>query len=55
MNSFEKEKELFINRKKREYIAAYKIQQWWYKVTMSPEYVIGRKFIEKRRAELFEE
>jgi hypothetical protein len=24
--------------KMRKYMAAYKIQQWWYKITLSPEY-----------------
>ena len=31
----------------REYMAAYKIQQWWFKITMSPHYKIGRKFINR--------
>jgi len=36
-------------KKCREYMAAYQIQQWWYHITMSPHYSIGRKMIEKRR------
>ena len=37
-----------------EYIAAYRIQQWWYKITLSPEYAIGRKFINRKYDEMFE-
>ena len=53
-NNFEKEKELFINNKIRKYIAAYKIQQWWKELTLSPHYMIGRKFINLKYDELFE-
>jgi len=37
-----------------EYMAAYRIQQWWYKITLSPEYVVGRKFINRKYDEMFE-
>ena len=50
---FKKDKDIFLNKKRREYMAAYKIQQWWYMITLSPYYKIGKKFIEKRRQELF--
>ena len=46
-NEFQKEKELFIEKEFREYIAAYKIQNWWIHITMSPYYKIGRKFIDR--------
>ena len=41
-------------RKLREYLAAYKIQQWWYMITMSPHYKIGRKFIDRKYSELLD-
>ena len=53
-NSFKVEKETFVFNRQREYMAAYRIQQCWFNNTMSPEYAIGRKFIEKRRRELFD-
>ena len=40
--------ELLYEIKATEYMAAYRIQQWWYKITMSPYYKVGRKFIEKK-------
>lgn len=40
--------EEFFEEKAREYLAAYKIQQWWFYITMTPEYKIGRKFIDKK-------
>lgn len=48
------EKTRFYERKMREYMAAYKIQQWWYEITLSPSYAIGRKFIAKRYNALFD-
>ena len=30
--------ELIFNQKAKEYLAAYRIQQWWYKITLTPEY-----------------
>ena len=53
-NAFPEEKKMFIQKKYREYIAAYQIQQWWYKITMSPQYQVGRKLIEKRRLAVYE-
>ena len=38
----------------KKYLAAYKIQQWWKHITMSPHYAIGRKFINKKYDELFD-
>ncbi len=52
--TFEKEKNVFLTKKYREYLAAYKIQQWWKHITMSPHYAIGRKFINKKYDNLFD-
>ena len=52
-NKLQKEKDLFFEEQRKRYLAAYKIQQFWYKHTLSPEYVIGRKFINKTYDELF--
>ena len=51
---FEIDKEKFIINKYRKYLAAYKIQQWWKKITLSPHTEIGRRFINKKYDELFE-
>ena len=40
--------------KAKEYMAAYKIQQWWKHITLSPDYAIGRKLINKKYDDLFE-
>ena len=37
----------------RRYMAAYRIQQYWYKITISPEYKLGRKFIERKYDKLY--
>jgi hypothetical protein len=47
------EKREFEVKKKREHLAAYKIQQWWLFITSSPEYAIGRRRIEKTFVEMF--
>ena len=52
-NPFTKEKEEFINRKYREHMASYKIQQWCLSIIVSPHYKIGRKMIDKKYNELF--
>ena len=54
-NTFSKEKEIFIFNEYIKYLAAYKIQQWWKHITLSPHYKIGRKFIEKKYDDLFNE
>ena len=46
-NKFEKDKELFIEEAYKKHLAAYKIQNWWKHITMSPYYAIGRKFIDR--------
>ena len=43
-----------FEQKSKEYIAAYRIQQWWYKITLSPEYAIGRRFINRKYDAIFE-
>ena len=52
-NTFQKEKQLFIEEAYREYLKVYKIQQWWYEITMSPHYKIGCKRINKKYNDLF--
>ena len=44
-----------LERETKEYMAAYRIEQWWYKITLSPEYAIGRKFINRKYDEVFEQ
>ena len=51
--TFQKDKESFIEEAYKKYLAAYKIQNWWKHITMSPYYAIGRKFIDKKYDELF--
>jgi hypothetical protein len=37
----------------REYMAAYKIQQWWFKILSNPHHKVGYRFIEKQYDLLF--
>ena len=53
--TFQKDKESFIEDAYKEHLAAYKIQQWWKHITMSPYYKIGRKFIDRDGQALFNE
>jgi len=53
-NLFTTEKETFINRKYREYMAAYKIKQWCLSIIISPHYKIGRTMIDRKYKELFD-
>ena len=55
MNEFQKDKELLFEDAYKKYLAAYKIQQWWKHITMSPYYAIGRKFIDRDGQELLNE
>ena len=55
LNEFQKEKQLFIENAYKEHIASYRIQNWWLKITMSPYYKIGRKFIDRDGLALFNE
>ena len=45
--NYTEERNMFFEKCYREYNAAYKIQQHWYHNTVSPEYAIGRKFINR--------
>ena len=47
LNSHIVERNRFFEKCYREYNAAYRIQQRWYHNTVSPEYAIGRKFINR--------
>ena len=49
------EKREFEEKKRREHLTAYKIQQWWLFITSSPEYAVGRRRIEKEFVEMFPE
>ena len=42
-NEFKKEKNAFIEKKSREHIAAFKIQQWFYSIKLNPKYSYCRK------------
>jgi len=54
-NTFQKENKLFLEEAYRDYLKVYKIQQWWYEITMSPHYKIGCKHINKKYNALFVE
>ena len=41
--------------KAREYMAAFKIQQWWKNIILSPHTKVGKKYINKKYDELFTE
>jgi len=41
------EKKCFTERKQREYMAAYRIQQWWIKVTSNPENAVCKRRLER--------
>jgi hypothetical protein len=43
----------YYEQRWREYMAVYKIQQWWKYITISPNYAIGRRFIERSYDNLF--
>ena len=52
-NMFQKEKDLFYEKEFKKYLSAYKIQQYWKNIILSPKYKIGRKFINKKYDKLF--
>ena len=43
MNSLKKEKEEFMKKKYKEHLAAFKIQQHWFKAKLCPEYKLCQK------------
>jgi hypothetical protein len=54
VNDFRVEKEAFLERRRREYLTAYKIQQWWWCVTSHPANVVCRRRLERDYAEMFQ-
>ena len=52
-NSIKLSYNTIFEEKAIKYMAAYRIQQWWYKITLSPVYVVGRKFINRKYDEMF--
>lgn len=45
-NDFRCEKQAFLERRRREYMSAYKIQQWWWCVTSNPVNVVCQRRLE---------
>jgi hypothetical protein len=54
VNDFRVEKEAFLERRRREYMAAYQIQQWWLRVTSDPRNVVCRRRLEREFDEMFQ-
>ena len=52
-NKFTKSKVEFITQKYREYLAAYRIQQWWHRIRMDPRHPVGIRRLEREYTELF--
>jgi hypothetical protein len=48
------EKMLFEERKKREHVAAYTIQQWWLQVTSHPDNPVCKRRLEREYEEMFQ-
>jgi hypothetical protein len=48
------EKRLFEERRKREHLAAYRIQQWWLQVTSHPDNPVCRRRLEREYEEMFQ-
>ena len=46
-NEFHVEKAAFLEERRREYLAAYKIQQWWLKETSRPENAVCQRRLER--------
>lgn len=47
------EKQMFEERRKREHLAAYRIQQWWLQVTSDPSNPVCKRRLEREYAEMF--
>jgi hypothetical protein len=45
LNSFKKEKEKFIEKKLKEHLSAFRIQQHWFNAKMNPSYVLCKKMV----------
>lgn len=52
-NEFVVEKAAFLERRRREYLAAYRIQQWWWRVTSNPANVVCQHRLEREYADMF--
>ena len=48
------EKKMFEERKKREHMASYKIQQWWLQVTSHPNNPVCKRRLERDYEEMFQ-
>jgi hypothetical protein len=44
-NKFKKDKEKFIEKKLKEHLSAFRIQQHWFKAKMNPEYSLCKKMV----------
>jgi len=53
-NEFAVEKAAFLERRRREYMAAYRIQQWWWCVTSHPANVVCQRRLERDYAEMLQ-
>jgi hypothetical protein len=53
-NKFTAEKEAFLERRRRDYLAAYRIQQWWWRVTSHPANPVCRRRLAREYAEMFQ-
>lgn len=54
VNEFKVEKEAFLEKRRREYMSAYMIQQWWHHVTSDPRNVVCRRRLERDYDEMFQ-
>jgi len=53
-NKFTVEKTAFLERRRCDYLAAYRIQQWWWRVTSNPANPVCRRRLEHDYAEMFQ-
>ena len=54
-NKFARSKQEFISKRYREYLAAYRIQQWWHRLRLDPRHPVGMRMLEREYTELFKE
>ncbi len=52
-HKFTKSKTEFIVQKYRQYLAAYKIQQWWHRLRLDPRHPVGQRRLEQEYTALF--
>lgn len=52
-NTFTTSKMEFIAQKYKEYLAAYRIQQWWHKIRLDPYHPVEIRRLEREYAGLF--